>query len=86
MLERVMFQKENKTHGGYHTLLDFAFVENQMREFKVERVYPEIDAKEREESKKHEAAQQLHSSMAVCESSGKFLDHYSLGMLSIIPR
>ena len=46
MLERVLFQKENKTHGCHTVLLDFEEVSQTMRVFKSTRIYPEIDSRE----------------------------------------
>ncbi len=46
MLDRVMFQKENKTHGGHTVLVDLTHIASSMHEFKVRRIYPEIDERE----------------------------------------
>jgi tRNA pseudouridine(38-40) synthase len=46
MLERVLFCKENKTHGGHTVLVDFSNVANEIKAFKTQRIYPEIDARE----------------------------------------
>ncbi|KAJ1479558.1 hypothetical protein T484DRAFT_1813843, partial [Baffinella frigidus] len=64
MLERVMFRKENRTHGGFTTLLDFEAVAPRMSEFKKARIYPEIDGKERSEQK----------NAALDKQQGMFLD------------
>eukprot|EP00960_Hanusia_phi_P046805 758052-Hanusia_phi.AAC.1 len=49
MLDRVLFRKENKTHGGFTVLLDFEDFSREMVEFKRQRIYPEIDEKEKRE-------------------------------------
>ena len=51
MLERVLFQKENKTHGGHTVLIDFEDVAPAMRNFKTSRIYPEIDRLEQAQGK-----------------------------------
>ncbi|EKX34193.1 hypothetical protein GUITHDRAFT_80757 [Guillardia theta CCMP2712] len=49
MLDRVLFRKENKTHGGFTVLLDLEDFSREMTEFKRQRIYPEIDEKEKRE-------------------------------------
>jgi len=64
MLDRVLFRKENKTHGGFTVLLDLEDFSREMTEFKRQRIYPEIDEKEkREQNVSSEKLVQIHSCM-----------------------
>ena len=61
MLERVLFQKENKTHGCHTVLIDFEDVSGAMQQFKERRIYPEIDEREKEQQKIQDGSMQVHS-------------------------
>jgi tRNA pseudouridine38-40 synthase len=63
MLQRVLFQKENKTHGGHTVLVDFEEVSAGMEQFKTKRIYPDLDQRESSQRLLPRATVQVHNSM-----------------------